>query len=98
VSPKSLRPEVVVLNTFRPTNPFSGIRQHEDAIGREGVNVLATQLGAGQLGLQPLPHTLFVPGTWQAGSKAETGARRPDAGGKPFPGAPQTLTRSVRSK
>jgi DNA-binding LacI/PurR family transcriptional regulator len=59
---------VVSLNVYAPDSPVSGIRQHEDAIGREAVNVLATQLSGGELGLQTLPHTLFVPGTWHGGS------------------------------
>lgn len=58
---------VAALNLFVGDGRVAGVRQHEDAIGREAVNVLATQLGAGQLGLRPLPHTLFVPGTWQNG-------------------------------
>lgn len=59
---------VVALNLFVGDGRVAGVRQHEDAIGREAVNVLVTQLGAGQLGLRPLPHTLFVPGTWQNGA------------------------------
>lgn len=87
ISPNPARPEVVILNMFTPNSPFSGIRQHEDAIGRAGVNVLATQLGAGQLGLQPLPHTLFVPGTWQAGPTTRRGGPRAIASElKPRPG------------
>ncbi len=59
---------VVSLNVYAPDSPISGIRLHEDAVGREAVNVLATQLSGGELGLQALPHTLFVPGTWHDGS------------------------------
>ena len=59
---------VAALNLFVGDGRVAGVRHHEDAIGREAVNVLATQLGAGQLGLRPLPHTLFVPGTWQDGA------------------------------
>jgi len=59
---------VASLNVYTRNSPVSGIRQHEDAIGREGVNMLATQLSAGELGLQPLPHTLYVPGTWENGT------------------------------
>lgn len=59
---------MAALNVFRANTSVAGVRQHEAAIGREAVNVLVTQLSAGQLGLQPLPHTLFVPGTWHNGS------------------------------
>lgn len=59
---------VAALNLFVGDGRVAGVRQHEDAIGLEAVNVLATQLGTGQLGLRPLPHTLFVPGTWQNGA------------------------------
>lgn len=64
---------VAAMNVFTREARVAGVRQHEDAIGREAVNVLATQLGAGQLGLRPLPHTLFVPGTWQAGDSLRRG-------------------------
>lgn len=77
---------MAALNVFRANTPVAGVRQHEDAIGREAVNVLVTQLSAGQLGLQPLPHTLFVPGTWHNGSSLKrihppvTSGRTPSRG------------------
>jgi LacI family transcriptional regulator len=61
-------PGMAALNVFSPASVVSGVMQHEDAIGGEAVNVLATQLSAGNLGLQALPHTLFVPGTWHSGT------------------------------
>lgn len=71
---------VAALNLFVGDGRVAGVRQHEDAIGREAVNVLVTQLGAGQLGLRPLPHTLFVPGTWQNGTSLRKSRERVAAG------------------
>lgn len=64
---------VAAMNVFTGDGRVAGVRPHEDAIGREAMNVLATQLGANQLGLRPLPHTLFVPGTWHAGLSLRRG-------------------------
>lgn len=52
----------------------AGVFCPDQAVGAEAMNVLAVRLASNQLGLVPMPHTVFVPGEWRDGRSLD--ARR----------------------